>query len=74
MLHPGTILVYHWPYGAATDGDDRQGNGARLSASPALFIFEVNCITENALTGRRHGVMTYVDAVKRFVGAAERAG
>jgi hypothetical protein len=36
--------------------------------------FKVNCVTENALPGSLHGVMSYVDTVKRFMGAAQRAG
>jgi hypothetical protein len=46
----------------------------RTCGEGAPSNFEMNCITENALTGRLHGVMTYVDAVKRFMGAAQRAG
>jgi hypothetical protein len=37
-----------------------------------LFIFGVNCVTENPLPASLHGVMTYVDAVKRFIGAARQ--
>jgi hypothetical protein len=34
----------------------------------------VNCIAENTLPGGLHGVMSYVDTVKRFMGAAQQAG
>ena len=34
----------------------------------------MNCITEMPLPGSLHGVMSYVDAVKRFMGVAQWAG
>jgi hypothetical protein len=39
-----------------------------------LFIFEVNYITEKHTARRLVGVMTCVDAVKRFMGWLQQAG
>jgi hypothetical protein len=38
------------------------------------FHFRGELHHRNALPGSLHGVMSYVDAVKRFMGVAQRAG
>jgi hypothetical protein len=52
----------------------RKSNALVICICRPLFIFEVNCITENSLPGSLRGVMTCVDAVKRFMGYLQQAG